>query len=72
MRSSQEINEEKYEAKLKEMEHKRRQAIVDGLNRLDSLDTDKVAQELPKSAYVTAAHEGLKKILRTANLTEPE
>lgn len=68
MRSSQEINEERYAEKLAQMEAKRRKAIEDGLNRIDSLDQDKVGQDLPRSAYVKRAHEDLKRIMRQADI----
>jgi hypothetical protein len=72
MRSSQEISIEKHAEKIAEQERKRLKAIEDGLNRLDSLDQDKVGQELPKSAYVAHAHEDLKRLLARTNLIVPE
>lgn len=68
MRSSQEINEEKYADRLAELERKRRKAIEDGLNRIESLDQDKVGKELPKSAYVEHAHSDLKRLLARTNI----
>jgi hypothetical protein len=72
VQSSQEINEQKYADKIAAMEAKRRKAIADGLNSIESLDQDKVGKELPKSAYVQHAHDDLKRIMRQANIVDGE
>lgn len=70
MRSTQEYNLEKNAEKIEALERKRQKAIEDGLNRIDSLDDDKVSQELTHRDYVAAAHAGLRKILKHAQIAD--
>lgn len=72
MRSTQELNEERHADKLAQLEAKRRKAIEDGLQKLESLDADRISEELPREAYVRHAHEDLRRIMKKAQLTAAE
>ena len=72
MQSTQEINAQLYGDKLAEKEAARLKAIADGLGKIKSLDTDKIAQELTKADYVKHAHEDLRRLMRRSNSVEGE
>jgi hypothetical protein len=72
VKSTQETNLERNADKIDALERKRLQAIERGLQNLESLDTERVAQELTREDYARHAAGELKRIMRTTEITVDE